>query len=247
MNVMRLQKYLARSGVASRRASEALISSGRVRVNGTVVTELGTKVDADQDTVTLDGQRVSIPAETVTLMLYKPAGYVTTMADPQGRPTVADLVPLDAYPGLFPVGRLDADTTGLLLFTTDGDLGNHLLHPRHHVMKRYIAQVKGYPTSQEIDSLRHGVMLDDGPTLPADVRVIEPPSSDDGRPGEGATLLLGLREGRKRQVRRMAEAIGHPVLSLHRCSFGPLELGSLQPGEWRLLLPEEVARLRESP
>ncbi len=169
MNEMRLQKFLARAGVASRRGSEEVILSGRVRVNGEPVVELGVKVDADADVVTVDGKRVSPEASTKTIMLHKPAGFVTTMSDPQGRRTVAELVDVDAYPGLFPVGRLDADTTGLLLFSTDGELGHALLHPRKHVMKRYVALVEGVLSQEDAARLRAGVRLSDGMTLPAQI------------------------------------------------------------------------------
>ncbi len=271
MNEMRLQKFLARAGVASRRGSEEVILSGRVRVNGELVAELGVKVDADADVVTVDGRRVSPEASTKTIMLHKPAGFVTTMSDPQGRRTVAELVDVDAYPGLFPVGRLDADTTGLLLFSTDGELGHALLHPRKHVMKRYVALVEGVLSQEDAERLRAGVRLSDGMTLPAQ---IEPLTGDEARraakmigrgasssgnarrhggkrsraalEGAGSYVLVGLREGRKRQVRRMLEAVGHPVIALHRATFGPLDLGDLPRGAWRELGEEEVRMLRDA-
>ena len=264
---MRLQKFLARAGVASRRGSENLMTAGRVTVNGHVVTELGSKVDPRVDEVAVDGRAVRLADGPVTLMLHKPAGYVTTMSDPQGRPTVADLVPTDRHPGLFPVGRLDADTTGLLLFSTDGELGNGLLHPKRHVTKRYLACVEGRPAERELARLRRGIDLDDGPTRPADVRLLEgaaarraerlldmppvaPPRSSreyaavcEGRAAARSIVRVALCEGRKRQVKRMLAAIGHPVVALHRDSFGPLGLGSLPRGEWRELSAEEVAAL----
>ena len=172
---MRLQKFLARAGAASRRGSENLMTAGRVTVNGQVVTELGSKVDPLVDQVAVDGIEVRLADGPVTVMLHKPAGFVTTMSDPQGRPAVAQLVPVDRYPGLFPIGRLDADTTGLLLFSTDGDLGNGLLHPKHHVAKRYLACVEGRPAERDLARLRRGVELDDGLTAPADVRLVEGP------------------------------------------------------------------------
>ncbi len=233
---VRLQKFLARAGVASRRSSEKLISSGRVAVNGAVVCELGTKVDPIHDEVLLDGVPVLLPDAKHTIMLNKPAGFLTTMSDPQGRPCVADLVPVADYPGLYPIGRLDFDTTGLLLFSTDGALGHALLHPSHHVSKTYRAQVKGVPRKGDLARLQEGILLEDGMTAPAQVRLI------DGK-GPGATIELTIHEGRKRQVKRMCEAIGHPVLKLHRLSFGPLGLGSLKEGQWRELSPEEVAAL----
>lgn len=273
MNEMRLQKLLARAGVASRRGSEVLISTGHVCVNGTRVTELGSKVDADADVVEVDGVLVELPRESVTIMLHKPAGYVTTMADPQGRPTVAELVPANQgrFAGLYPVGRLDADTTGLLLFSTDGELGHALLHPRRHVVKRYLALVEGRPDARELAQLTRGVKLSDGMTLPAEVRVLEGAhercaaqligcgASSSGnarrhtgkrsravleRAGVCSYVEVGLREGRKRQVRRMLEAVGHPVVALHRQAFGPLDLGDLARGQWRELGQEEVEALQ---
>lgn len=267
---MRLQKFLARAGAASRRGSENLMTAGRVTVNGAVVTELGSKVDPLVDEVAVDGSVVRLADGPVTLMLHKPAGFVTTMADPQGRPTVAELVPTDRYPGLFPIGRLDYDTTGLLLFSTDGELGNGLLHPKHHVTKRYLAYVEGRPTERELERLRLGIELDDGPAQPADVCVVEggparhaervldipdvvPPRSSkeyaavcEGRALGRSVVRVCIREGRKRQVKRMLAAIGHPVIALHRDSFGPLELGGLPRGSWRELAAEEVAELHRA-
>ena len=236
---VRLQKFLARAGVASRRASEKLIEAGRISVNGQVVTELGTKVDPEADEVRLDGAPVRKAAEAVTLMLNKPAGYLTSMKDPQGRPCVAQLVPLDEFPALYPLGRLDYYTTGLLLFSTDGELGNAVLHPSHHVDKTYRALVKGKPSEAALDRLRSGVVLDDGPTQPAEVRLA-------GRKGKNAYVEIIIHEGRKRQVKRMCEAIGHPVLQLHRASFGPLELGDLPEGKYRVLSEQEVAALERA-
>lgn len=273
---MRLQKFLARAGVASRRGSENLMTAGRVTVNGQVVTELGSKVDPLVDEVAVDGVPVRLAAGPVTIMLHKPAGYVTTMSDPQGRPTVADLVPTDRYPGLFPIGRLDFDTTGLLLFSTDGELGNGLLHPRHHVEKRYLALVNGKPTPEELARLERGIRLDDGMTAPAKASLVDgaqakralamlevPPAVPDHEPNgsvpspqraailrkrsqERTVVRVVLREGRKRQVKRMLSAIKHGVLALHRDSFGPIELGDLPRGQWRELTPEEVAALHAS-
>lgn len=269
MEEMRLQKYLARAGVASRRASEALIVEGRVTVNGACVSELGAKVMAGQDEVCVDGRPVSLPADQVTIMLHKPAGYTTTMSDPHAKHTVAELVPVNEYPGLFPVGRLDTDTTGLLLFSTDGKLGNALLHPRRHVTKNYLALVEGCLSDRDALRLAKGIELSDGMTLPADVRVARGKQAkrvaaligEDGlasglskRSGKEGSLpsssngssyvLVGLREGRKRQVRRMLEAVGHPVVALHRESFGPLELGDLPRGSWRLLSDDELRALK---
>ena len=251
---MRLQRFLARAGAASRRGSERLMTAGRVRVNGVVVTELGSKVDPERDEVTVDGRPVHIEGRPVSLVLNKPAGYVTTMSDPQGRRTVAELVPTREHPGLFPVGRLDLDTTGLLLFTTDGDLGQALLHPSRHVEKHYVALVSGTPSARDLDRLRRGIMLDDGPTAPARARLIGPEEAlfstvaphGAGRTGGGepnAVVGLTIHEGRKHQVKKMLLAVGHRVLALHRDAFGPLELGGLAEGSWRELTDRERAAL----
>ena len=267
---MRLQKFLARAGAASRRGSENLMTAGRVTVNGEVVTELGSKVDPLVDEVAVDGRVVRLADGPVTLMLHKPVGYVTTMSDPQGRPTVAELVPAAEHPGLFPIGRLDRDTTGLLLFSTDGELGHALLRPRGHVEKVYTALVEGRPSAAQLEHLREGIELDDGPTLPARVALVEgeaaaaalavldvPPAAPEGaarqyaracsaRARDRSIVRIGLHEGRKRQVRRMLAAIGHPVLALHRDAFGPVELGGLPRGERRVLEPAEVQALERA-
>ena len=235
--IERLQKFMARCGVASRRACETLIAQGRVRVNGRTVTEPGFKVDPDQDEVRVDG-RVIRPAPGFRyIMLHKPAGYVTTVSDPQGRPTVMALVPADRR--LYPVGRLDLDTEGLLLLTDDGALAHRLTHPRYGVPKVYRARVAGVVGEEALARLRHGVMLDDGPTAPARVRLL--------RQDPAAALLeIELKEGRKRQVRRMCQAVGHPVLYLRRVAFGPLRLGRLPKGQYRSLTPAEVEALKRA-
>ena len=249
---MRLQRFLARAGVASRRGSEDLITAGRVSVNGAVVTELGTKVTLGVDEVAVDGRTVAMGEGPVYLMLHKPAGYLTTMADPQGRPCVAELVPRERFPGLFPVGRLDKDTTGLLLFTTDGDTGNRLLHPSFHVPKRYLALVDGHLADEELEPLRQGITLDDGPCRPAPCAIVDRTSAcelwpDDTQTIENGTVTpvsIELREGRKNQVKRMFGAIHHPVIRLHRDRMGSLTLGELAEGEWRELEEAEVAALK---
>lgn len=249
---MRLQRFLARAGVASRRGSEDLITAGRVSVNGAVVTELGTKVTLGVDEVAVDGRTVAMGEGPVYLMLHKPAGYLTTMADPQGRPCVAELVPRERFPGLFPVGRLDKDTTGLLLFTTDGDTGNRLLHPSFHVPKRYLALVDGHLADEELEPLRQGITLDDGPCRPAPCAIVDRTSAcelwpDDTQTIENGTVTpvsIELREGRKNQVKRMFGAIHHPVIRLHRNRMGSLTLGELAEGEWRELEEAEVAALK---
>jgi 23S rRNA pseudouridine2605 synthase len=228
----RLQKVLARGGFGSRRTCELLIESGRVTVNGEVAV-LGRRVDVERDKVAVDDILVSTRAGLVYYLLNKPSGVVTTARDPQGRPTVIDLLPLE--PRVFPVGRLDADTEGLLVLTNDGDLTHHLTHPSFGVEKEYLAQVEGRPSPAALRRLREGVELDDGVTAPAGVRQIR-----------SGVLELTLREGRKRQVRRMCAAVGHPVRKLRRVGFGPLRLGDLGEGKVRRLSPAEVQRLRDA-
>lgn len=245
---MRLQKFLARSGVASRRGSEDLMTAGRVCVNGEVVTQLGSKVDPAIDVVTVDGKPVALNDTPAYIMLYKPAGYLTTMSDPQMRPCVAELVPTADHPGLYPVGRLDKDTTGLLLFTTDGDLGQLLLHPSRHVEKTYLALVDGTMADRELEPLRRGIVLDDGPCKPARCRLLGDAEARDAfgkRVAPASTAVeIKISEGRKNQVKRMMSAVHHPVLLLHRTRFGPLELTDLRVGSWRDLTPEEVESLK---
>jgi len=225
---VRLNRYLASAGVGSRRAVDELIRAGRVTVNGEVG-ELGAAV-GDGDVVAVDGRTVA-PQELAYLMLHKPSGVVTTASDPQRRRTVVDLV--ESPERVYPVGRLDRDTTGLLLLTNDGELANRLAHPRQGVDKTYVVEVEGDPPPEAIRRLAEGVELDDGPTAPARAR----------RLGAGR-LELVIHEGRNRQVRRMCEAVGHPVRRLHRTAYGPLELDTLAPGSWRPLTAEEVAALR---
>lgn len=213
------------------------MTAGRVTVNGKVVTELGAKVDPAVDTVEVDGVVVTPDSSPAYVMLHKPAGYVTTMSDPQGRPTVADLVPREPA-GLFPVGRLDRETSGLLLFTSDGDLAYRLLHPRFHVEKTYHVTVEGTPDEAALRALAEGVQLDDGMTAPARVQTVHG--------GPPALVEIAIREGRKRQVRRMLAAVGHPVVALHRTSFGPLHLGTLGRGAYRSLDAAEVEALRRA-
>ena len=236
--LLRLNRYLAMAGVASRRQCDALIRQGRVVVNGEVVTELGTRVVPDQDEVTLDGRSVACPDEVWTLVLNKPRNVLVAARDTRGRATVMDLLG-DAPGRVFPVGRLDYRSEGLLLFTNDGDLAYRLAHPRYKVEKVYDVEVDGRVAPGVADSLRRGVLLDDGPTQPARVRVLAK--------GQGRTrLAIALREGRKRQVRRMLGLFGLEVVRLVRVQFGSLELGELEPGTWRMLEPAEVAALREA-
>jgi 23S rRNA pseudouridine2605 synthase len=225
----RLQKVLARAGVASRRACEELIAARRVRVNGQVAT-LGDRVDPEHDLVELDGAPLALATGLVHYLLNKPAGVVTTAEDPQGRRTVVDLVPAEQR--VFPVGRLDLDTEGLLLLTNDGELAHRLTHPSFGVDKEYLAEVEGRPSRGALRRLREGVELEDGPTAPAQVSLVEP-----------TVLRITIHEGRNRQVRRMCEAVGHPVRRLVRTRIGPLAERRLAPGEWRELSPDEVRAL----
>lgn len=239
MEPMRLQKYLARCGVASRRACEGLITSGRIAVNGEVITEQGIKVDPVIDTVTFDGSPVSLPTENVSFMLNKPTGIISSMGDPFGRETVKSYLPLNEYPSLFPIGRLDEDTTGLLLFTTDGLLGNALLHPKNEVEKTYRVTVEGKITPEHRSKFQQGVQLDDGTTAPARVDNVEHYRTT-------SVLDLTIHEGKKREVRRMCEALGIPVIALHRHTFAGLELGNLQLGHVRKLNDAEIHQLRRA-
>lgn len=231
----RLQKYLARCGVASRREAEKMITQGRVEVNGKIVTTLGTTVDPATDVVKVDGRIVKEPEKLVYIMLNKPAGFVTTASDDRGRPTVLDLVK-HVPARVFPVGRLDMDTEGLLLLTNDGDLAYRLTHPKFEVKKTYHALVEGQPSRQDLDKLRNGVMLNGRLTAPAQVRVI-------GHQ-KGCTLLeITIHEGRNRQVRRMLDKVGHPVVHLRRVKMAGLELGNLPLGKARYLTQEEIKEL----
>jgi pseudouridine synthase len=233
----RLQKILAQAGLASRRAAEKLIQDGRVSVNGVTVREMGTKADPAQDDIKVDGRRLRARQRARYILLNKPAGYVSTRVDPQRRPTVIDLLQgVREY--VYPVGRLDYDTEGLLLLTNDGDLAAHLTHPRHGVERAYEARVAGIPDNAALQQLRHGIPLDGRRTLPADVTLLNP-----GRSGDGV-LRLTIREGRNRQVRRMCEAVGHPVRALRRVRIGPLEDRRLKPGQWRELEDEEIRALK---
>jgi 23S rRNA pseudouridine2605 synthase len=225
---VRLNAYLARAGIASRRGSDELIKAGRVVVNGEPG-QLNTFVEGT-DCVEVDGHEVA-KQPIAHVLLYKPAGVVSTARDPQGRPTVVDLVPNASR--IVPVGRLDADTTGALLLTNDGQLAHHLAHPRYGIEKVYVAEVGGKPGDAVLEQLRDGVELDDGVTSPAQVRRLAP-----------NTLELTIHEGRNRQVKRMLEAVGHPVRSLHRSGYAGLTLEGLEPGQWRELEPSEVERLR---
>jgi len=229
----RLQKVLARAGLGSRRVCEDLIADERVVVNGEIAV-LGRRVDPERDRIEVDGVRVLATDDLVHYLLNKPPGTVTTASDPQGRTTVVQLVPTE--PRVFPVGRLDFDTEGLLLLTNDGELTQLLTHPSHGVVKTYLAEVDGEPTPGTLRTLREGVELDDGLTAPAKVTLVQQQT-------ESAAVEIGIHEGRNRQVRRMFEAVGHPVRRLVRVRIGPLADRSLAPGEWRLLTYAEVRSL----
>ena len=229
----RLQKVLAQAGLGSRRACEVLIDEGRVEVNGEVA-RLGRRVDPEHDRVSVDGVTIPVRPGLVYYLLNKPAKVVTTASDPEGRPTVVELVP--AEPRVFPVGRLDWDTEGLLLLTNDGDLAHGLTHPSRGVPKTYLAEVSGVPSRGALRQLREGVDLDDGRTAPAKARLAQTTPT-------GSALEIVIHEGRNRQVRRMCEAIGHPVRRLVRTRFGPLHGNRLAPGQWRALTQAEIRAL----
>jgi pseudouridine synthase len=235
----RLQKILSQAGVASRRASEQLMRDGRVSVNGVTITELGTKADPAGDDIRVDGRRIRVAASHRYILLNKPRGYVSTRSDPERRPTVIDLL-RGVREYVYPVGRLDYDSEGLLILTNDGDLAARLTHPRHGVPRVYEARVAGIPDAHDLDRLRRGVTIDDRRTRPADVSL-----TPADRARGGAVLLITVREGRNRQVRKMCDAIGHPVDALRRVAIGPIRDTRLKPGQWRDLTPDEVRKLRE--
>jgi pseudouridine synthase len=238
----RLQKILSRAGVASRRTAETLIVEGRVTVNGLPVRRLGSKADPSVDDIRVDGRRIKLPRHHRYVLLNKPRGYVSTRADPQKRPTVLDLV-ADVREYLYPVGRLDFDSEGLLLLTNDGDLAARLTHPRHGVRRVYEARVAGKPDARDIERLIRGVVIDGRRTAPAEVEIVSEP-----RPGssDGSTLRVTIREGRNRQVRKMCEAVGHPVHRLRRVAIGPLRDSALRLGVWRDLTAREIEALRRA-
>ena len=254
---IRLQKILSQAGVASRRAAEKLIEEGRVSVNGRTVREMGVKADPLADDIRVDGRRLRAPERHRYILLNKPAGVVTTRADPQRRQTVIDLLHgVREY--VYPVGRLDYDSEGLLLLTNDGDLAARLTHPRHEVERTYEAYVAGTPDEDAIDRLRRGIPLDGKRTMPAEVKLLSRPAPrkgvpyEKGAPHEGrghekranGVLLITIREGRNRQVRRMCEAVGHPVRKLRRVRIGPITDRRLRVGEWRELTRQEVEKLK---
>lgn len=251
----RLQKILSRAGVASRRASERLILEGRVTVNGVVVRELGTKADLSHDDVRVDGRRVKAAARYRYLLLNKPRGYVTTRLDPQRRPTVLDLI-AGVREYVYPIGRLDFDSEGLLILTNDGDLAARLMHPRHGVARVYEVSVLGVPDTRDLHRLGRGVTVGGRRTAPAGVRLSQRTRPDNRQRSrhvrgnrashtkEETVMFITIREGRNREVRRMCDAIGHPVSRLKRIAIGPIRDPGLKPGQWRELTTQEVERLR---
>lgn len=234
---LRLQKLLAAAGVASRRDAEKLITDGRVTLNGQTVTQLGTKADPDVDTVCVDGQPIDLHPKKVYILLNKPRGYTSTREDPHAPKVVIDLV-RDVNTHVYPVGRLDVDTEGLLILTNDGDFAMKITHPKHKIPKTYRAEVRGLVAQEILSILSRGIMLEDGFTAPAKTHLV---GMNTAR--QASTVDITITEGRKRQVRRMFETVGHPVVRLTRTKIGNLTLGKLKPGEWRFLTPEEVQGL----
>ena len=241
---IRLQKILSAAGIASRRAAESLMQEGRVTVNGRTVTELGTKADPGTDDVRVDGRRVRPVEHRRYILLYKPRGYISTRADPQQRPTVIDLLSKGGVREyVYPVGRLDYDSEGLLLLTSDGDLAARLTHPRHGVAREYHVRVRGVPDRHALARLSRGLVLEGRRTSPATVTLEKVIAGDDG---EQAVLSFVIREGRNRQVRDMCDAIGHPVVRQKRVRIGPISDDRIRPGEFRDLTDREIALLKRA-
>lgn len=234
---MRLQKYMAHCGVASRRKCEEMIRDGKVAVNGVIIQDMGLKIDPEKDEVLVNGKKISIEIKYVYIMLNKPPGYVTTTKDPYNRPTVMELIG-QIPERIYPVGRLDFESEGLLLLTNDGNIAFQLTHPSHQIDKEYIVRVKGCPNVHDIDKLRRGIDIGGFITSPAKVHFI---SSND----QNALFRIIIREGKNRQIRRMFDAIGHPVLYLKRVRIGNIKLGNLKSGEWRYLTGKEIRILKE--
>ena len=240
----RLQKILSSAGIASRRAAESYITDGRVSVNGETITELGSKADPEADDIRVDGRRLKPPRRRLYLLLYKPRGYIASRSDPQRRPTVIDLLAKGGVREyVYPVGRLDYDSEGLLLLTSDGDLAARLTHPSHEIEREYQVKVLGVPDDHDIDRLSKGIVIDGRRTLPADVKLL---SVAEGSGAQHATLSIVVKEGRNRQVRNMCEAIGHPVDRLKRVRIGPITDDRIRPGEFRELDEKEVAALKRA-
>lgn len=235
MEEERLQKYMARCGVSSRRKAEELILNGCVKVNGAVITELGTKVNPEKDVVAVENKIISEAKEFIYIKLYKPEGYVTTVKDQFGRKTVLDLINIKER--IYPIGRLDYNTSGLLLLTNDGDLANKLMHPKFHIYKTYIADVEGKISDKAIMKLKSGVKIEDYKTAPARVNLIK-------YNGSNSIVQISIYEGKNRQVRKMLQEVGHTVLTLKRISFGKINLADLKPGAWAHLSEEEIKFLK---
>lgn len=232
----RLQKYLAECGIASRRKCEQLILDGKVKVNGETVRELGVKVDPNKDVIEYNGKVVTKVNKNIYIMLNKPVGYITTVKDQFDRPSVIDLVNIDDR--VYPIGRLDYDTSGLLLLTNDGDLANKLMHPRHNINKVYIAQIKGVPDKMKLDMFRNGLRIDNYKTAKAEIDILKVANGN-------SIVRIVIHEGRNRQIRKMCELIGHPVLKLKRVKIGNLDIGNLKTGQWRYLSKDEVEYLKK--
>ncbi|MDK2991028.1 MAG: rRNA synthase [Clostridiales bacterium] len=236
-DLIRLHKYMAQCGVASRRKSEELIKSGAVSVNGHVVKDMGVLIDPQKDEVRVNGSVIKPKTDMIYIAVNKPRGYVSTVKDQFGRPTVLDLVPVADEYRLYPVGRLDYDTTGLILLTNDGDLTYRLMHPKHEIEKIYVAGLRGIPDNQDIFRFEHGLVLEGRLTAPAGFELIKADQ-------RLSVVKITLREGRNRQIRKMCDMIGHPVIWLRREAIGEVELCGLQPGQWRYLTPKEIEYLK---
>lgn len=235
MEEERLQKYIARCGISSRRKAEDLILNGCVKVNGVVVTELGTKINPEKDVVFVDNKKISETEGFIYIKLYKPEGYVTTVKDQFGRKTVIDLINITER--IYPIGRLDYNTSGLLLLTNDGDLANKLMHPKYHIYKTYIAEVEGRISDEAVMRLKSGVKIEDYKTAPARVDIVKISVNS-------SIVQVSIYEGKNRQVRKMLDAVGHTVRTLKRISFGKINLGDLKPGAWVHLNEEEIKFLK---
>ncbi len=232
---IRLQKFLAMAGIASRRKAEEYISAGRIQVDGKVTTEMGQKIQPGINTILFDNHKVETKEKLIYILLNKPKGYVTTLSDPQGRPIVTALLH-GIEERVFPVGRLDLDTEGALLLTNDGELAQNILHPKYEVHKTYEAQVKGLPSSQAIQSLEKGILLEEKKTAPAKLQIIR-------KSKRKSVIIITIHEGRKRQVKKMFQAIGHPVQSLKRLAYGKLGLDNLPVGKFRILRKNDIKRI----
>lgn len=232
----RLQKYMAKCGVASRRKCEEIILQGRVKVNNEIINELGYKVDINNDKITVDNKKIELEENKVYIALNKPEGYVSTVKDEKGRETIIDLIKVKER--IYPIGRLDYDTSGLILLTNDGDIYNKIIHPREEKNKIYIADIKGIPSKEDIEKFQKGINIDGYITAPASMEILRSNR-------ECAEVKIIIHEGRNRQIRKMCEAINHPVLRLKRVQIGSIELNNLPKGEWRFLTEEEINYLKK--